>query len=78
MGNLNHFCFRWKWSIKQPIIAGRKRRSLAEQSGELIKKEVIGDLLEEAYSKIVKSLEDQRLREEENYNNIFDEENPDE
>jgi hypothetical protein len=78
VGNLNHFCFRWKWSIKQPIIAGRKRRSLAEQSGELIKKEVIGDLLEEAYSKIVKSLEDQRLREEENYNNIFDEENPDE
>jgi len=77
VGNLNHFCFRWKWSIKQPIIAGRKRRSLAEQSGELIKKEVIGDLLEEAYSKIVKSLEDQRLRKEEN-NDIFDEEDPDE
>ncbi len=44
----------------------------------MMKKEVIGDLLEEAYSKIVKSLEDQRLREQENYNNIFDEENPDE
>jgi hypothetical protein len=33
--------------------------------------------LEEAYSKIVKSLEDQRLRKEEK-NDIFDEEDPDE
>jgi hypothetical protein len=73
----NHFYFRWKWSIKQPVIAGRKRRSLAEQPGELMKKEEIDDLLEEVYSKIVKSLEDQRLRKEEN-NNIFDEEDPDE
>jgi len=40
-------------------------------------KEVSGDLLDEVYSKIVKSLEDQRLRKEED-NNIFDEEDPDE
>ena len=77
VSGLNYFYFRWKWSIKQPIIAGRKKRSLAEKSGEMIKEEVIGNLLEEVYSKIVKSLENQRLRKEED-NNIFDDEDPDE
>jgi hypothetical protein len=67
--------FRWKWSIKQPIIAGRKRRSLANKLAEGKKEEVSGDLLDEVYSKIVKSLEDQRQRKEQN--NIFDED-PDE
>jgi hypothetical protein len=40
------------------------------------KEEVTGDLLNEVYSKIIKSLEDQRQRKEDN--SIFDEEDPNE
>jgi len=40
------------------------------------KEEVTGDLLDEVYSKIVKSLEDNKLRKE--HNSIFNDEDTDE
>jgi len=59
--------FRWKWSIKQPIIAG-KRRKRAVLNGETHRANT-EQFLEEVYQKVVAALERKDLKAEE----LFDE-----
>ena len=49
---------RWKWSLKQPIIAGKKKRSTADKEQDA---KMFAVLLEEVYSSIVKHLEDREM-----------------
>jgi len=52
---------RWKWSIKQPIIAGRRRKRSSMASSSIADAEVsmntIEKNLEDIYWRIVKKLE---------------------
>ena len=48
--------FRWKWSIKQPIIAGKKKRSTENQIEE------IENILKETFDKIVNLVEERERK----------------
>ena len=50
-----YIVFRWKWSVKQPIIAGRKKRAT---SSENKREDQFEDLLEKALENILKNIED--------------------
>lgn len=52
--------FRYKWSINQPIIAGRRKRSTTSDKEEDLKQ--FAELLEAAYSSVVKHLEENEER----------------
>ena len=61
-----HFGSRWKWSIKQPIIAGRKKRSAKAEKD--MEGKLFAELLEKAYVDIIRKLEEkERKREEYNF-----------
>ncbi len=61
---------RWKWWIKQPIIAGkRKKRSTTDKD---VEGKMFAELLEKAYANIVKQIEE-RERKTEEYNFVENE-----
>ena len=58
----NNFFSRWKWSLKQPIIAGRKRRSTT--SDAKFDEQSFNELLEKAYTGILEKLEQRETKNE--------------
>jgi hypothetical protein len=52
--------FRWKWSIKEPIIAGRKKkRSVIGEDQEKI---LLAQYFEDAYKVIIQNMEETESR----------------